>query len=875
MFDKTFIMIKTLRAGWLGLFLLGASIQMFAQNNVQENLARADKQFDLYAYNLALRTYESVLQTEPSNARALSRIGDCYFQLNRPEEALPYYDRAVSQAAVDPDVMFRYGKALMQTGDYVGAKKWFLYYGESNAGKGQHFANMCDYAMRAIEKQGMYEVRNEPLNTVASDFSPVFYKNKVVYNSARNDIKRERAAKTAQDWTGSAYNQLYSTQRNAADNYLQRPAFLKGDLENNFNEGPVSFSADGSRVAFCRNNFIDGTRQVADQGITMSLYLADIVNGKWVNVKSFPYNGSDYATGFPCLSPDGNTLYFASNQKTGMGGWDIYVSNRTLDGWSQPQNLGAPLNTEGNEVTPFIDGNSLYFASDWHKGLGGLDVFRAEMNQMQVLNIFHLGPGINSYRDDYGFIYDSNNNIGYFTSNRAQGRGNEDIWQAKKAIEEFVVIAQDEDQRPLPYADVDFTACGAGIQQTDANGRYAFAVAAGQADCEIVVRKNGYISAASAVRSSGSKQVVVTLRNSGVSANLSTPPVTHTTTASIGGGEDLQQYTLLVTDPALMPLYYVEIDLSACGMGTYRTDKTGKVKFPLSASTNCTASLNREGYESVLLPIQANASHQFIVSMSPIGAQPEINNNPTISAPITYSTEEPVTNNSKLLVSRAIEPTNIIETEPQASGYAIQLAAGPGALRSEKLAQYDELAPLGNIYSKVENNMTKVRLGVYPDRAQAQAALPDAKKVSKDAFIVKESGVDESLLLVDEPLEPVMHDAAVKNPLAIESAAAAQLGVYFSVQVASLSESDPLVMSGYSNLSDVGNVYVKPENGMQKVRVGVWSAHSEAEKARETLIRLGHKDAIIVTEKADGKIESLLISAINATPSEPDIRAGE
>jgi Tol biopolymer transport system component len=213
---------------------------------------------------------------------------------------------------------------------------------------------------------------------------------------------------------------------------LQKPSFLRSDVQNNRNEGPVSFSSNGRRVAFSRNKFISGTRQIAETGMNMSIYIADVEEGTWKNVKAFPFNGSNYATGFPCLSPDGNKLIFASTQPGGFGGWDIYVSNLTSNGWSEPRNLGTPLNTPGNEVTPFFDGEDLYFSSDWHKGFGGLDVFRASLGREEITEVFHMGPGVNSPRDDYGFIFNTDDNIGYLTSTRSGGRGNEDIWMLSK-----------------------------------------------------------------------------------------------------------------------------------------------------------------------------------------------------------------------------------------------------------------------------------------------------------------------------------------------------------------------------------------------------------------------------------------------------------
>ncbi|MEO6760554.1 MAG: tetratricopeptide repeat protein, partial [Saprospiraceae bacterium] len=552
-------MYTNFRAAWLSLAFACAATLLSAQSTFSEDLQRADKQYDLYAYNLALRTYEEVLKVQPNNAHALARTGDCYFQLNRPEDALPWYDKAAKRPEVEPISLLHYGKTLLQTGDYVGARKWFVRYAETDPVVGNHYAALCDYAAQNAGKEGLYAVKNEALNTVAADFSPALYGNKVAYSSSRTDIQRQTQSKTSSDWSGAAYNQLYVTQRNPDGSYLQKPQFLRSDLQNAYNEGPVSFSSDGKRVAFCRNNFIDGTRQIAEKGINMSLYTADVENGTWVNIKAFPFNGSDYATGFPTLSPNGNMMLFASNQPGGFGGWDIYVSNYVSGNWTTPRNVGTPLNTPGNEVTPYYDGKDLYFSSDWHNGLGGLDIFRAELGDESVSNVYQLGPGLNSSYDDYGFVYSSDQKIGYFTSNRPGGRGHEDIWQAIKTRESTLaaetivpaaasalaspsptqystatpatptqynatiapaqisnasalyVLVTDEYGNVLPSASLDFSACGLGYGSTDLDGKFYFKPLVTTVDCSLHLTKTSYEETAVDLTGFGQRNVIVAM----------------------------------------------------------------------------------------------------------------------------------------------------------------------------------------------------------------------------------------------------------------------------------------------------------------------------------------------------------------------------
>ncbi len=853
------------RVGWLLFVLLWTAARPSAQNPVSENLLRADKQFDLYAYNLAIRTYESVLQVEPNNAHALARIADCYFQLNRPEESLAYYDRAVSQPRVDPEILLRFGKALMQTGDYISAKKWFLFYGEGNPVAGRNYADMCDYAMATARKEPAYKVKNELLNTGSDDYAPALLGARLVYNSSRSDIARKTTPKSNQDWTGSAYNQIFITQRNPQDGYLQRPDFLRSDLENNYNEGPVSFSANGRRVAYCRNNFIDGTRQIAEKGISMSLYIADVENSRWVNEKAFPFNGSDFATGFPCLSPDGNTLYFAANPSNSLGGWDIYVSYLSVAGWSAPRNLGAPLNTPGNEVTPFFDGKTLYFASDWHKGLGGLDIFQAVLNGDQVADIYHLGTGINSSRDDYGFMYDQAADYGYFTSNRPGGKGNTDIWQARKTLETFSLLVQDANRAPLPTADIDFSNCGAGVVQTDYAGVYRFAMAAGRPDCRVVVRKAGYQEQSLAISAAGEKNLVVTLTNAAPPGTTRTVPIAYATppqsppltaappppalynnTPPVESGE----YTLTVTDHTMQALGSVEVDLSSCSGGRYFTDAKGQARFILPASPLCTLFINKNGYESALLPVQPNAKRQVAIALRPIDAGLISAAPPRSSAvPPSFTPPPPTT----VFTPRQIPPGDDRSPRaPQADGFAIQLAAEPRATQEEKIRQFANVNLRGNIYIREEGDWVKIRLGVYQTRKEAEAVLPEARRYANDAFIVKETGADISLIMGSEPVlpEPDSDVSIRRNPPAREAEAAENLGLYFAVQVASKPNNATLRMAEFDALSDYGNVYAKPDEGMMKIRVGVWNTYSEAEQIKKLIAARGYREALIITERA-------------------------
>jgi hypothetical protein len=169
---------------------------------------------------------------------------------------------------------------------------------------------------------------------------------------------------------------------------------------------------------------------MSNGGLEMSLYLADVdATGNWLNVHPFAHNSG--STGFPSFSADGKTLYYASNRAGGQGGFDIYKSEKKGTIWGEAQNLGTTINTKGDEITPFHDGKNLFFASDWHFGFGGYDIFKVSGSE-----VINLGTGVNSSGDDYGFIFDPSPIVsgsttvssGFFVSNRKGVKGKDDIY---------------------------------------------------------------------------------------------------------------------------------------------------------------------------------------------------------------------------------------------------------------------------------------------------------------------------------------------------------------------------------------------------------------------------------------------------------------
>lgn len=868
-------MNTNLRAGWLALLLFSFATGIFAQKTpVNELLTRADRQYDLYAYNLAILTYQQALAEDKSNAHALARIGDCHFQLNRPDQSLEWYRKAQNTYNMESDVPLRLGKALMQTGEYDGARDQFLLYAQVDEKVGRHFASVADYAIKNAKKESQWLVKNEAINTSAADFSPAFYFSRVVFNSARTDIAVKGSR--VEDLQGGNSNFLYVSQRNPESELLQKPTFLRADIQNNRNEGPVSFSANGKKVAFARNRFISGTRQIAETGMNMSIYIADVEEGSWKNIKAFPFNGSNFATGFPCLSPDGNKLIFASTQPGGFGGWDIYVSNLTASGWSEPRNLGTPLNTAGNEVTPFFDGADLYFSSDWHNGFGGLDVFRASLGREEITEIYHLGPGVNSTRDDYGFIYNLNDNIGYFTSTRSEGRGNEDIWMVAKKWndQDFAtrsgqpttlargvdaspaqystpgdvsptptsvnnggsrlhLLVTDEREFPISGVEVDLSDCYSEKGYTGGDGKFYFDQLLRNINCKVSLKKRGYRDMTISLVDFGRQNVKIVLA-SDIREEF--------------GGYVLDANTLTPVRGALVQMQTAEGEVETS------TDDAGFYSLLLEPGMTYLITYNKIGYTDAVVrttfPYNSNnkisnvmleQTYQDVRSTAP-------GNNQMVSRSIlkpneSTSPSSPINPITRVYPKETPKPV----ASDQFNGYSIQLAAMPETPSDARLSSYESLTRIGNLYVKTENGMNKIRLGIFPTESAANVALKEVlmNSSNRGAWVLEERGADESLIIGNQSPVPVAHDAVAST------AKGDNTGVRYGIQVGSFSVGKSISISEYTKLNGLGNLYSKTENGYTKVRLGVWSNYGEAETAKNEAVRRGFPDAVIVTERAD------------------------
>ena len=442
--------MKTIQQLCIYTLLLIFATSLSAQD---ERDNRGDKYYKDLGYGSAIPEYKSTVgDAGKLDRKTMIRLANSYRLIGDYQNAELYYAQIVESSS-KPLYRLYYAQALQANGKCESAKKYFLEYdqliqadvaegsGASADRRGRILANACDTEFSSNED---LLLQNEAaLNTTSLDFSPAFYKNGLVFVSTRG---LSRATQNEDAWLNSKFMDLFYAEAQGVERTrLSTPKALTNTINSKFHEGPLTFDKSGNTMYFTRNNYKKGKRGFSNKKITkLKIYGADWDGEAWGNVWELPFNGDDYNHCHPTLSADGQYMYLSSDRAGGYGGHDLYVSTFQNGEWSTPVNLGASINTAGNELFPFVhEDGTLYFASNGHAGLGGLDVFMAKPDaaiaedniEMMWSTPVNLGEPLNSLKDDFGLIVDITGRSGYISSSRAGGLGGDDIYSFKGTLE--------------------------------------------------------------------------------------------------------------------------------------------------------------------------------------------------------------------------------------------------------------------------------------------------------------------------------------------------------------------------------------------------------------------------------------------------------
>lgn len=392
-------------------------------------LNKAEKEYNEYAYADAIAIYEKLAAKGYQEEKMFQRLGNAYYFNADLLNAVVWYDKLfVMNAQQEPEYYYRYAQSLKAVGNYVKSDKMLDEFNKkiNTDSRGVLFENNKNYIEQIRINSGRFDISFTSINSDQSDFGSAFLNHNLVFSSTRQLGKKDLKVFK---WTNKSFANLYIAEIKP-DGNLINPVLLNKEVNSKFNESTPIFTKDGKTMYFTRNNFLNGVRGKDDKNITLlKLYKAQLVNGKWENVKELPFNSDSYSTAHPALSTDEKKLYFASDMPGTLGQSDLFSVTINADGtFGKPQNLGSGINTEGRETFPFISGdNELYFATDGRPGLGGLDIFVSKILENGTFDqVQNIGEPVNTNFDDFAFIIDSNTRKGYFSSNK---KGNDDIYK--------------------------------------------------------------------------------------------------------------------------------------------------------------------------------------------------------------------------------------------------------------------------------------------------------------------------------------------------------------------------------------------------------------------------------------------------------------
>lgn len=409
---------------------------------------KANAYFDRMWYSEAAQLYEDVFRRYPEQKtiELVERVADAHYFNSDMELAHSWYEQLydLQQDEMSAEYLYKYAQASKGKGKYGRARRLLKLYDKKLDESPQWQLQREEIRNREaaldelLNSKEAFGVDNLSINSKYSDFAPMYYgEGQVVYaSSVDSAFFKTRRYK----WNEQPYLDLYVARMNRETSALESAVKFSRKINTKYHEAAVAFSPDQKTMYFTRNNY--GKKLKRDRvGVNhLKLYRSRKLHGEWTEAEELPFNGEDFSTGHPALSPDGRKLYFVSDRPGTMGDTDIFAVDILEDGsFSAPKNLGAEINTEQKEMFPFIAGERLYFSSNGHIGLGGLDIFEARLLEEGGFGeVKNIGKPINSKSDDFSFIINRETQTGYFASNRRGGKGDDDLYSFERLIPEVV-----------------------------------------------------------------------------------------------------------------------------------------------------------------------------------------------------------------------------------------------------------------------------------------------------------------------------------------------------------------------------------------------------------------------------------------------------
>lgn len=443
---------------------------------------KGNKMYSIFAYSQAIEHYS---KADSLTVIGLGNLADSYARMEQFKNSLDTYRNLVERSDCMPQDYFRYANMLKINGFYKEADFWMQKYHLASPEEIRAQLNVAEIneSVNLRKNKGEFKIENLGINTDKQEFGSVLYGNQLVYSS---NAPRKGIIIKKYIWTNEPFLDFYVTDTLQQNEITRTPFELK--FNKKYHEGTITFTGDLQRVYFTANNY----KSKSSNGIIkLQLYFADKqLDGTWGEPQLHEFSDKEFSIGHPWVSNDGKTLYFSSDKPGGFGGVDIYRSTMNEnETWSTPENLGAEINTEGDEMYPYFNEEDqiFFFSSNGHFGLGGLDIYAVAIHHNFFGKVNNLGTPLNSSYDDFGVVFKSNMNRGYFSSNRIDGKGGDDIYaisylkklkleESPKEIKGTVMNQDSEllDSVSVVLYDTEMNAIDSLL--TDSTGRFSFIV---------------------------------------------------------------------------------------------------------------------------------------------------------------------------------------------------------------------------------------------------------------------------------------------------------------------------------------------------------------------------------------------------------------
>jgi outer membrane protein OmpA-like peptidoglycan-associated protein len=427
------------------IFFLLFSFQLLAQQKSSKEI-QGDKYSFSYSYSDAITAYSKAKDLTLDGKRKLAMA---YHKMDNNQAADSVYSTyIINGTSLIPEDYIYYAMALKMNNKYAENLYWmdkFAQVKPTDLRAIDYLLNKNEYNNWSQDSK-VFKIEMLNLNTNEIDFGPAYFKDKIVFTSSRN----KKVFSKEDNWHNEPYLDLYMADIDKTQ--LINIVNFDKNINGKMHDGPATFSKTGTTMAFTRNNYHDKSK---DRIVELQIFFSDYSDGKWSTPTPFAYNSIGYSVGHPCFNAAGNTMYFISDMPGGFGGSDIYKTTKDGFGiWSKPINLGNQINTEGDELFPFYEENSmmLFFTSDGHYGLGGLDIFLCEIRDDKIGKIINVGAPLNSRFDDISAIADDKMSTGYFSSNRPGGKGTDDMYSfsIQKIDKKIQGVVLQKNGTPIP-----------------------------------------------------------------------------------------------------------------------------------------------------------------------------------------------------------------------------------------------------------------------------------------------------------------------------------------------------------------------------------------------------------------------------------------